>query len=360
MIPLTDSLDGAFDVSDFLIHKNGFIPVPIIITEPALGGFGGGVVPVFIKKRPPYIDTVRGKLRITKIPPDVTGGAAAITLNNTWFLGVFKAGTIVKSRIKYTTALAFANINLSYYRTLEQVGEKEFKFNIKALPVLLQAIKRIGKSNWYSGLRYVFVKTVLSNINDSTHAYQFFKSDDYESIISQLGAIVELDNRDNIFTPDRGLKLHADASMSDNVLGSSFDFWRFNTYMYWYNKISPKIISGTRLDGQQIIGDPPFFILPYINMRGVEAARYQGNGTALAEEEIRWDFYRRWSITLFGGAGKAVDDWKDFGSSEWIASYGSGFRYLLARQFSLRTGVDVAKGPDGWTYYIVFGTSWVK
>ena len=130
MIPLTDSLDGAFDVSDFLIHKNGFIPVPIIITEPALGGFGGGLVPVFIKKRPPYIDSVKGKLRITKIPPDVTGGAAAITLNNTWFLGVFKAGTIVKSRIKYTTALAFANINLSYYRTLEHVGEKEFKFNI--------------------------------------------------------------------------------------------------------------------------------------------------------------------------------------------------------------------------------------
>ena len=56
-----DSTDGAFDVSDYIIQANGFVPVPIIITEPALGGFGGGIVPVFIKKRPPYLDSVKGQ-----------------------------------------------------------------------------------------------------------------------------------------------------------------------------------------------------------------------------------------------------------------------------------------------------------
>ena len=35
-----DSVDGAFDMSDYLIEAHGFIPVPILITEPALGGFG--------------------------------------------------------------------------------------------------------------------------------------------------------------------------------------------------------------------------------------------------------------------------------------------------------------------------------
>jgi hypothetical protein len=46
-VPLKDSTDGAFDLSDFVIDANGFIPVPILITEPALGGFGGGIVPIF-------------------------------------------------------------------------------------------------------------------------------------------------------------------------------------------------------------------------------------------------------------------------------------------------------------------------
>jgi hypothetical protein len=49
-----------------------------------------------------------------------------------------------------------------------------------------------------------------------------------------------------------------------------------------------------------------------------------------------------------------------FGSSKWVVSGGAGFRYMVARKFKLRMGVDLAKGPDTWAYYIVFGTSWKK
>jgi hypothetical protein len=34
---LRDSVDYKLDGSDFLIHSDGFIPVPQLITEPALG-----------------------------------------------------------------------------------------------------------------------------------------------------------------------------------------------------------------------------------------------------------------------------------------------------------------------------------
>lgn len=44
-----DSLDGAFDMSDFLIGFHGFIPVVQLITEPALGGIGATLAPVFIQ-----------------------------------------------------------------------------------------------------------------------------------------------------------------------------------------------------------------------------------------------------------------------------------------------------------------------
>src|SRR5688572_33413149 len=61
-ITFKDSLDGAMDMSDYIIDANGFIPIPIIITDRALGGFGGGMVPVFIKPRPPYLDSIKGEL----------------------------------------------------------------------------------------------------------------------------------------------------------------------------------------------------------------------------------------------------------------------------------------------------------
>src|SRR4051794_10860437 len=76
---LKDTLDGNLDFSRFLIEDpSGFIPVPFIITEPALGGFGLAVVPMFLtpKKRPPGF---KGYM-----PPDITAGFGLYTTNKSW------------------------------------------------------------------------------------------------------------------------------------------------------------------------------------------------------------------------------------------------------------------------------------
>lgn len=41
-----DPKDGEFDASDWLLHQRGFLPVPIIVTEPAVG-YGGGAALLF-------------------------------------------------------------------------------------------------------------------------------------------------------------------------------------------------------------------------------------------------------------------------------------------------------------------------
>jgi hypothetical protein len=45
----TDPEDGAFDASEWLLDRKGFLPVPIIITEPAIG-YGGGAVLLFFRE----------------------------------------------------------------------------------------------------------------------------------------------------------------------------------------------------------------------------------------------------------------------------------------------------------------------
>ena len=90
-IPLKDSLDGKFDMSDYIIEANGFVPVPLIITEPALGGFGAAIIPVFITKNKPYEDSIKGKLIRTPVAPDVTGAIALYTANNSWALAGFRS-----------------------------------------------------------------------------------------------------------------------------------------------------------------------------------------------------------------------------------------------------------------------------
>ncbi|HYK46721.1 MAG TPA: hypothetical protein VEV83_16200 [Parafilimonas sp.] len=357
---LKDSLDGAFDMSDYLIEAHGFIPVPVIITEPALGGFGVALVPVFLNKNPPYIDSVNGQIKVTPVAPNITGGIGLYTANNSWMGAAFRKGTFVKSHIKYTVGSGFANINMAYYRSVGELGEKKFKFDIKTFPLYFDAAKRIGVSHWYAGIKYLFLSTNVEYTGDTVFSPDFVKPNEYKSIVSQFGAIIELDNRDNIFTPNRGIKAHLDVNRADNVIGSDFDYWRLNYYSYAYATLSDKLIGGLRVDGQQAFGDPPFFMLPYIDMRGVPINRYQGNADILTEAELRWDFLRRWSIMLYSGAGKAFDEWNEFGDAKLVVTYGTGFRYFIARKFGLRMGVDIAKGPDTWAYYIVFGSNWLK
>ena len=359
LISFKDSLDGKLDLSDFIIDANGFIPVPYIITEPAFGGFGGALAPIFIKKRPPYIDTIKGRVQVTPVAPDITGGLALYTVNNTWGLMAFRSGTFIKSRIKYLAAGGYFHLNLSFYKTVPQLGEQEFHFTINTIPAIVQAIKRIGNSGLHAGFRYLFLKTEIS-FNGDHQLNAFTDSLDFNKLISQLGIVVELDKRDNVFTPDKGIKLHFDATRSDDAIGSDFDFWRLNYYNYFYHPVSNKTIFGLRLDVKQSFGDLPFYALPFIEMRGIPIARYQGNANLLSEIEIRQDIKQRWSIVGFGGVGKAFDYWDQFDDENWVSSYGAGFRYLLARKFKLRMGVDIAYGAGALSYYIVFGSNWLK
>jgi hypothetical protein len=93
-------------------------------------------------------------------------------------------------------------------------------------------------------------------------------------------------------------------------------------------------------------------------MRGVPTVRYQGRTTLLAETEQRVDFTRRWSAIAFGGVAKAFDDVGEASEADLVYGVGGGFRYLIARKFKLRMGVDIARGPEKWAYYIVFGNTW--
>jgi hypothetical protein len=86
----------------------------------------------------------------------------------------------------------------------------------------------------------------------------------------------------------------------------------------------------------------------------------QGKYTAVAETEWRWDFAGRWSLDAFGGVGRTAPRRGDFSDGETAWNAGAGFRYLLARLFGIRGGLDVARGPEDWAVYIIVGSAWGK
>ena len=242
---------------------------------------------------------------------------------------------------------------LNFTEIFTTIGERSFEFNMKTVPFSANLVKQINRSSWYAGLDYLFLKTELKNTN-----VDFNTPKEVNSIISRLGLLVDYDKRDNIFTPDKGFWLNSLVGASQDFFGSDYNYVLVNTAAFGYVPIAKNLTSGFRLEYQQVFGDAPFYLLPYVNMRGIPVMRYQGDVVALAETEWRWDFTSRYSLIAFGGVANAFSKQSDYENSVWKASGGMGARYLIARKLKLRMGVDVARGPEEWAYYIVFGTSW--
>ena len=355
-ISLRDSIDGAIDLSNYIIYAHGFIVVPTVITEPALGGIGGAIVPVFLKKRSPVIDE-NGKKRF--INPDITGAIGMYTGNNSWMVGGFRSGTLVKPKILYRIMAGYGDINMSFYDNNLPNHSQEFKLNFKSTIFYTQWLKQFKNAKWSAGPQYLFLNSKI-NLPDVNIPPPFVQPKDIKSTISQLGGAIKFDGRDNIFTPDKGIRLQSDFFWSDKSIGSDYNAWRINLSAIGYHPITKKLIGGLRIEGEQALGSPPFYLLPGINLRGVAMGRYQGKTSLVTEGELRWDLYKRWSLMGYGGLASAFNDWDNAFAKPVVYSYGTGFRYLLARKFKLRMGVDVAKGPEDWAYYIVFGSNWLR
>lgn len=355
-ISLRDSIDGAIDLSDYIIYAHGFIVIPSIITEPALGGIGGAVAPIFLKKHEPVIEE-NGKKRF--INPDITGGMGMYTGNKSWLVGAFRSATLIKPKILYRVMAAYGDMNLSFYSKRPNLSDEEFKLNFRSVIFYTQWLKQFNNAKWSAGPQYLFLNSKI-NLPDFNLPPPFVEPKDIKSTVSQLGAAIQFDGRDNIFTPDKGMRLQSDFFWSDKALGSDYQSWRVNLSAIGYHPVTSNLIAGLRLEGEQAFGSPPFYLEPGINMRGIPAARYMGKTSLVSELELRWDVYRRWSLMGYGGLASAFDDWDQAFAKPVVYSYGTGFRYLLAKKFKLRMGIDVAKGPEQWAYYIVFGSNWMR
>jgi hemolysin activation/secretion protein len=88
--------------------------------------------------------------------------------------------------------------------------------------------------------------------------------------------------------------------------------------------------------------------------------RYQGDQAGEFEAELRWQFHPRMSLVGFGGSGVARGGPGQRDREQTAGGYGAGFRYLLAREYGLHMGLDVAQGPDGPVLYVVFGNAWIR
>jgi len=344
-----DPEDGQLDLSEWLLDRKGVLPVPIVITEPAVG-FGGGVMGLFFRES---LRDAAGRQREGErmVPPDIYGIGGAGTENGTW---AGAAGGMVTSRdgrYRWRGGVARMSANLDFYGLGGHLEAQ--RYNLDGWASVQHGMLRLGDSDVWAIARW--------NYLDLTNRF------DLESQVPQVGELVrtnkasglgislEVDTRDNIFTPSRGWTGALDLTWYSPHWGSdtTFQSYRAHAFVYW--PVAREWVIAGRLDGRAANGQVPFYMLPFVDLRGVPALRLQDRRTAVAETELRWNLTPRWALIGFVGAGRA---WGTRGDDADTVATGVGFRYLVARRLGLYAGMDYARSTQDDAVYIQVGSAW--
>jgi hypothetical protein len=351
-----DPEDGKLDASEWLLDRKGFLPVPILITEPAVG-YGAGAALLFLRESIREA-AARGKDSGHVTPPDIYAVAFAATENGTKFGGAGGMVTFDNDRWRWRGGVGLADVNLDFFGAGGVTGtaDRSIGYNLNGFVSSQQVMYRLAESNNFVAGRWIYLD--LDTSFDASRQLPALQPRSLAVKSSGLGVAFEHDSRDNIFTPSRGWKGNIDAVFYSPDIGSDNKYETYHAHLYGYFPFARQFVLGTRLDARSARGDVPFYQLPYIDLRGIPAARYQDESAGVAEAELRWKVDPRWALIGFFGTGRTWGSSKNSGDADSVNAWGVGFRYLIARRLGLYMGADIAKGPEDTAFYIQAGSAW--
>lgn len=347
-----DPQDGRFDVSEWLLDRKGVLPVPLLITEPALG-FGGGVVGLFFR------ESMRERGEKAKAtgriaPPDIYAAGVMGTDNGTRGAALGGMVSSEDGRYRWRGAVVRPDVNLEFFGAGGTGPGRQF--NMEGWVSVQHGMVRLGESDTWLVARWNWFD--LKNRFDPGVPGGVVGTFEGSNTASGLGFSIETDARDTIFTASRGYKAGLDLTFYDPAIGSDQRFQAYRGYAFGYWPVAKTLVLGGRADARSTGGDVPFYLLPYVDLRGVPLLRLQDQHTALLEAEVRWNIDPRWAAVGFLGAGRAWGTNTSFSEGTVTVTRGVGFRYQLARRLGLSVGVDWAWSTQDQGWYITVGSAW--
>src|SRR5262245_15922030 len=194
---IRDPSDGKFDISAYLATPKRFLPVPIVVTEPAVG-YGGGLAGMFIRPREQAGDEGYARPNIS-----VLGGFA--TENGTWGALVGDSSRWMDDRVHTLAGAGVGELHLDFYGlgdasdSLDEAVSYQLDF---AMLLLHADWKPRPRSNWSIGMRYVYSQ-IEPKLED---APQFpGLADNIDMKICAPSAVLGCDSRNSLFTWASGM-----------------------------------------------------------------------------------------------------------------------------------------------------------
>lgn len=323
---------------------SSFLFVPYPITEPALGN---GVLagPVWMRSGP--------KREGEAEQPQAFGAGALWTDGGSRGWVAFDRRAWGAGDWLSTAVVLRADLRLTY-DGLSPTENQDQGFGLQMRGASVEAEHRLaGPASW--ALRAFSVTT---RVDFSGSEPVELAASAAEARSNGLALGWKRDTRDDIYLPSKGGLAGATVTAYLPAVGASFSAQSLRLHFVRYLPVRSNGVLGLRLVGEATHGDAPFYLRPYVGLRGIPALRYAGETVVTMEAEYRHRVGARLDLLLFGGAGRASAHRESASGSRGVSAGGVGFRFRARKYFGLSFGIDVAVGPEGRAGYVQIGNAW--
>lgn len=336
--------------------KGKFLPAPFVITEPAIGkGLGLGFIYFHgqdaERPRIQSASAVGNTAKHGKPPPTATAAGGFYTDNETAGLAIGHTRSLADDKYRIVGLLATMDIHAKYYE-----GTSGIDFNLDADAIYARGQWRVKESNLFLGMSAAWLDGGIGFDVPGVQLPGNPAIADFTDVGMAVSAIH--DSRDDSMMPGTGHLYDLTVWRHDDALGSDFNYTNARLKLLWFNELHEKFHLGFRIDVSNNAGDAPFFAIPYVQLRGIPALRYQGDTAGAVEVEARYDISPRWATVAFLGAGFANWDDSAVEETEDIYSKGLGLRYQLFTEQNVWIGIDLAQAKEESNWYIQIGHPW--
>ncbi|MCP4898630.1 MAG: BamA/TamA family outer membrane protein [bacterium] len=293
--------------------------------------------------------------------PSFTAAGAAYTDSDSFGYGIAQVAHFKDDAWKVKAAAVGFNLNLEYYGIGNILGDNDLSipYSQDGWFAGAEGLRRI-KGHWYGGIQYWYA-SVTTSIKTTPQGIVLPPEIGIDSKIAGLGFIVEYDSRDNRFNPHRGQLFDGKWSISNETIGSDFDFESTQIEYNTYHELNPTSVLAARGTLCMTPGDAPFYALCQFgqggDLRGYVSGRYRDETMVTVQAEYRWNFYKNFGMVAFAGIGQVGESLSDYNTSNILPSAGIGLRYKISKTTGLNLSVDYAVGEDSDAWYFTVGES---
>lgn len=337
-----------------------FLPLPIFITEPAIGE-GLGVALIYFHGKPQdemkkvaSAQSLNRADRDQTPPPTATGVFGMYTNNDTKGFGIGHSRTFKDDTWRLSALLADTNINATFY-----VSDVPFDFSLEGTVAFARIKRRFGSSNMFWGFASSYLNAHIDFLLDPDLGLiedPIVIGSKFEDV--GVAASFLYDSRDDTMMPESGQLAELSFWAYDEAVGGDYNYNKTNFKLNSFHKLGKKFVLGWRVEASHASGNTPFYAAPYVKLRGIPALRYQGESAGVVEVELRYQFAKRWAVLGFTGEGWTDERNIADQTADEIDAFGFGIRWEALPSKNAWVGLDLARGPEEDAFYIQLVHPW--